>query len=937
MDDAHYQQPTIILNGYPLSTLALSLDLEADLSSMGVTTLERLALLALTPSDSQERALQERLRAEFQARFPSHKIVCRTNQGYAAHFILAVEGLFFFKASVIPDDDTSWSCSYQWKLPLDPHHLNTQENLFHMPSQPEPSEVADHRFERPRDKVSEADLFEQVIEAAMEHDQGGAELIAQKLEERAVQPTEVTPDPAQSMIESMLGLLRENEREVLKLRYGLQNGHGLTLDQIGQHFGFSRARALQIEQRALGKLPGVCQPHLNSRLEQLAVRLQQNQGVLGVEDALTILEGSLPPGIHQATIAAHLGFLLRFTSDIQLYKERSIVALKGVTLPAPNSAKFRAAAEQTVIYTSRPASDRTPATQQPQSQQADSSAPTRPWDSYDIWNHAIATYVTAGAQRGSIVYLSIDDEILEQIQQQMEHTSNQTIDSFAKSLHQRVVGFQHIKLQTIRGHNTYGEPNCIAFLAGMVLAAARMAEDEDEAIADTNYFTRLCQVLNLPESEGRPQGLAVGSEEPLWREWIIWLSKQGLISSAQPGGGKRDKYINYPISQALLRGADRDRLRRLFVEQSWRAGWDADTLLSAVRRESQRLSKHLRMLLEDQSQRIAAVAEAIHEVYEQWLSGDTDQRRTGQVRGRVLFAELLRRENILSGEIDYFIYPRSPRRQQISTIELQINSQHYSTATDQPGWYQPVCPVTLAQLNNGARFPITNPSFLEALVLPQRNFWIISPDPDNPESDVYASWGSVPLGTRFILFCQQDILPEIEILRAEQLLQWSGQPCEVAGLTHWIEIHDCMVISSLWESVSLERIDLLEALRPRETLYIGLSGGLRSPSGGWIAEYGPDITAFGFQAAADLIITRITDDFVVYEDSQPTNQPIKYIWRNPGDYLITATCGTSKSQRLVKIVRWDDLSCESGSRIEWLTMNSWRISGALIEDLTGED
>ena len=48
--------------------------------------------------------------------------------------------------------------------------------------------------------------------------------------------------------------LRENEREVLNLRFGLSQEKCLTLKQIGERIGVSRERVRQIQEKALEKL-----------------------------------------------------------------------------------------------------------------------------------------------------------------------------------------------------------------------------------------------------------------------------------------------------------------------------------------------------------------------------------------------------------------------------------------------------------------------------------------------------------------------------------------------------------------------------------------------------------------------------------------------------------------------------------------------------------
>lgn len=51
-----------------------------------------------------------------------------------------------------------------------------------------------------------------------------------------------------------LALLTLREREVVILRYGLEDGHPCTLEEIGQRFGITRERVRQIEARAMEKL-----------------------------------------------------------------------------------------------------------------------------------------------------------------------------------------------------------------------------------------------------------------------------------------------------------------------------------------------------------------------------------------------------------------------------------------------------------------------------------------------------------------------------------------------------------------------------------------------------------------------------------------------------------------------------------------------------------
>lgn len=71
--------------------------------------------------------------------------------------------------------------------------------------------------------------------------------------------TKVTQDNLFSDIKKMLSHLSEKERNVLIMRYGLDdNGEKKTLEEIGTYYGVSRERIRQIENRAMSKLKKLC-------------------------------------------------------------------------------------------------------------------------------------------------------------------------------------------------------------------------------------------------------------------------------------------------------------------------------------------------------------------------------------------------------------------------------------------------------------------------------------------------------------------------------------------------------------------------------------------------------------------------------------------------------------------------------------------------------
>ena len=100
-----------------------------------------------------------------------------------------------------------------------------------------------------------------------------------KIADYIVDETADTPDSRvsqESMLEDIqktLSQLMDKERDVLIMRYGLNNnGEKKTLDEIGSMYGVSRERIRQIENRAISKLKKLC------RNEKLTINLKNYFG-----------------------------------------------------------------------------------------------------------------------------------------------------------------------------------------------------------------------------------------------------------------------------------------------------------------------------------------------------------------------------------------------------------------------------------------------------------------------------------------------------------------------------------------------------------------------------------------------------------------------------------------------------------------------------------
>ena len=68
-------------------------------------------------------------------------------------------------------------------------------------------------------------------------------------------PPEAASDSMlREQLDQVLDSLADRERKVIKFRFGLEDGHPRTLEEVGREFGVTRERIRQIESKTLAKL-----------------------------------------------------------------------------------------------------------------------------------------------------------------------------------------------------------------------------------------------------------------------------------------------------------------------------------------------------------------------------------------------------------------------------------------------------------------------------------------------------------------------------------------------------------------------------------------------------------------------------------------------------------------------------------------------------------
>ena len=74
------------------------------------------------------------------------------------------------------------------------------------------------------------------------------------VDENATAPfDELIKDNDNELLYEVLAMLDPRESKILKMRFGLDDGRAKTLEEVGEHFGVTRERICQIQERALEK------------------------------------------------------------------------------------------------------------------------------------------------------------------------------------------------------------------------------------------------------------------------------------------------------------------------------------------------------------------------------------------------------------------------------------------------------------------------------------------------------------------------------------------------------------------------------------------------------------------------------------------------------------------------------------------------------------
>ena len=548
---------------------------------------------------------------------------------------------------------------------------------------------------------------------------------------------------------------------------------------------------------------------------------------------------------------------------------------------------------------------------------------------YEEWNEAVCDCFTRRAVPGSLVYLNVDDALVETLAANQGVAREEAVSCFVDAIREKLregrAWGNEVSLSSLAGRDENDRPRCAAFLAATVLAATRMGDDMNPL----NYFGQLRTLLRFP-GEGRLRGMEDGSEseEPLWQEWALFLAKKNLLSSAKAGAGGPTTYINYPISQTLLRHTDREKLKSVFNEAAFfRQEREPDLLMARIFALRQSLTPRLHQKLSTtSSERYAAWTQAITDLHEEFLrSRSQNGQNTGAGYGAsVLPMEILRlpessrRGRIVSAARFEFVvklrvgfaFGGADREEQEPEICINGRWQALEADEENPSITCPVAELSPAQIASGCEFSLRYAGNFTKTVLPKRDFRILFKDNDHPHSGIYQTGKPSGAGLSFVFLGAAKYAEDLKRLQGIEKINW--KTLEPLGETGWIQVTEGLITHEDWTHLTAGDSDLRNALRPRAMVSASISGGLRVGNGGYLPSVPPLLTVRGAAKSypTRIIALRDASETLVWEGDVPHFVPWSIpdvVLVRPGFYRVEVGFGDETTQRLLPITHWDAL------------------------------
>lgn len=227
-----------------------------------------------------------------------------------------------------------------------------------------------------------------------------------------------------------------------------------------------------------------------------------------------------------------------------------------------------------------------------------------PYEEYLKWNEQVNQFFLREDMEGKPLYLDPQPELYRHLEERfgLEHgrgkdrllevvrnvmnSSSSSKELFA--VYEREVTLWGKNARALSNRARYEDrsypPPVTALLVTTVIAAQSMQEStrDGKYVSSTNYYNHLLTVFGLQEADKEKLRLDFRVTEEFWEAFNWWLEDMEGRFGLPTAHANHHRYVGLPVSQAIIRMADRQAFQRMFAQYALLPG----SLLSPVEMES---------------------------------------------------------------------------------------------------------------------------------------------------------------------------------------------------------------------------------------------------------------------------------------------------------------------------------------------------------------
>lgn len=503
------------------------------------------------------------------------------------------------------------------------------------------------------------------------------------------------------------------------------------------------------------------------------------------------------------------------------------------------------------------------------------------WETYTAWNQAIAEVMFPKLDAPAPVYLDFEDDKIEALAAAMGLQPGEVERELARAvvdvldLSEGPASVLRMICERTRRWNRQEDwivaPPMLAFLSVLSIAAEKMANSDD--YASTNFYGRLTSLLGLA-ADSKKLEQAYRKQAPyLWGMLKAWLLRCDGHRGLPTVEASHPRYVGYPITQAMMRAGDRERLIDFFESSGLPPGStippsQLEGLFDAwINQNPSPASKNLqRMWTGSGRNRVLDAASTALTTWNGQTAEATDEHGAGGRLRLSLAISSFPKRRLGVGVLAFLPDADRPRESHLLTEEGQV-----------PVSLTPSIPGALAL---GESTAVSAASLLESdlVIRDSHSARTLTRHPRRlvmfRQDEMTARWTETDralLTEDLRLLCFDELLPRVRhVLDEAARPGWREQP-DIPGLPQgWTLVTDVQLFD-VPRSVSQSGVNDLQGLIPLTTSHLTLTGGFALPGatrGTWHVGEPPEIRAVSDAPSGFIVrLEDLTTDLGLEDDS----------------------------------------------------------------------